>query len=182
MLVWVASGGIVGRGVLLDWYSWALSRGQTPKCFSTTRITLSELLEVAKAQNVTFQAGDILFVRTGFLKSFQEMSTPDSIAFAGEMPPNVIGVDACEEVLRWIWDTKFAAVAGDQPAFEALPFQSKDFWLHEWLLAGWGLPIGEFFDLEKLSGECAKYGKWTFFYSSMPLNVRFFPRYVITWC
>ena len=43
--------------------------------------------------------------------------------------------------------------------------------MHEVLLAGWGCPIGEMFDLEKLSEECRKRGRWTFFVCSEPLNV-----------
>lgn len=43
--------------------------------------------------------------------------------------------------------------------------------MHEWLLSGWGMPIGEIFDLERLSVECRRLGKWSFFFSSMPLNV-----------
>ena len=35
----------------------------------------------------------------------------------------------------------------------------------------WGMPIGEFFDLEELSKACAEAGKYTFFFSSWPLNV-----------
>jgi hypothetical protein len=82
-----------------------------------------------------------------------------------------IGVESCEEMVKWIWENQFTAVAGDMIAFEALPFQSKDYWLHEWLLAGWGLPIGELFDLEVLAAECKKWGKWSFFFGSVPLKV-----------
>ncbi|PWY67939.1 hypothetical protein BO70DRAFT_390430 [Aspergillus heteromorphus CBS 117.55] len=46
------------------------------------------------------------------------------------------------------------SVAGDMPSFEAWPCQDTRFWLHEWLLAGWGLPIGEMFNPEQLSEEC----------------------------
>jgi hypothetical protein len=76
-------------------------------------------------------------------------------------------------VLKWIWEKEFAAVAGDMPAFEALPFQSTTHWMHEWLLAGWGILIGELFDLERLTGESKRLKKWTFFLSSVPLNVSF---------
>ena len=86
-------------------------------------------------------------------------------------PPPSIGVQSSEEILRWFWDTGFAAVAGDMLAFEAWPCQNTRYWLHEWLLAGWGMPIGELFDLERLAEECRKFGKWTFFFSSVPLNV-----------
>ena len=43
--------------------------------------------------------------------------------------------------------------------------------LHEVLLSGWGMPIGEMFDLEALSAECAKQGRYEFFLSSVPTKV-----------
>jgi hypothetical protein len=85
--------------------------------------------------------------------------------------PPAIGVESSEETVRWLWEQGFAAVAGDHPSFEAWPPQSQDFCLHEWCLAGWGLTLGELFDLEGLSRECARRKRWTFFFSSMPLRV-----------
>ena len=35
----------------------------------------------------------------------------------------------------------------------------------------WGMPIGEFFDLEDLAEACAAANQYTFFFSSWPLNV-----------
>ncbi len=35
----------------------------------------------------------------------------------------------------------------------------------------WGMPIGEFFDLEALANHSAETGRYTFFFSSWPLNV-----------
>jgi hypothetical protein len=43
--------------------------------------------------------------------------------------------------------------------------------MHEVLLSGWGCPIGEMFDLEKLAEECKKRGRYSFFFTSSPLNV-----------
>lgn len=40
----------------------------------------------------------------------------------------------------------------------------------------WGMPIGEFFDLEALAKHAAETGRYTFFFSSWPLNV-----YVLVW-
>ena len=34
-----------------------------------------------------------------------------------------------------------------------------------------GMPLGEMFDLEKLSETCKKKNRWTFFFSSAPANV-----------
>lgn len=41
----------------------------------------------------------------------------------------------------------FAAVGGDAPAFEVWPTK-KDYHMHEYLLALWGMIVGEMFDLE----------------------------------
>jgi hypothetical protein len=42
-----------------------------------------------------------------------------------------------DEVLDWLHDCYFAAVAGDSPTFEAWPTQREKH-LHEYILALWG--------------------------------------------
>jgi len=69
----------------------------------------------------------------------------------------------------FLW-TNFTATGGDHPSFEAWPTQ-KDYALHEVMLAGWGMPIGELFDLEKLGKHCKEIGRWSFFLTSEPCNV-----------
>jgi hypothetical protein len=159
--------------VLLDYSTWAASQNITPLPLTTYKIPLSDLKKVAAWQNVAFRPNDILFIRSGFVKALSLLSPDEATAYAAQTVPHAIGVESSEEMLRWIWENEFVAVAGDMTAFEALPFQSKEHWLHEWLLAGWGLPIGELFDLEKLAEECARLGKWSFFFSSIPLKVSF---------
>jgi hypothetical protein len=44
--------------------------------------------------------------------------------------------------------------------------------MHEVLLAGWGCPIGELFDLEALAEQCKKSNRWSFFVTSEVCNVR----------
>ena len=44
--------------------------------------------------------------------------------------------------------------------------QNPKLLLHEVLLAGWGMPIGELFDLERLAEHCKRVGRWSFFLSS----------------
>ena len=145
-----------------------------PSPLTTTQITLSDLKKVAAAQNVSFRPADILFVRSGYVKALQTLPPEEAAVVTTQAVLPAIGVEAGEEVLKWIWENQFAAVAGDMLAFEALPFQSTTHWMHEWLLGGWGLPIGELFDLEKLAVECRSRNKWSFFFSSVPLKVKFF--------
>lgn len=91
-------------------------------------------------------------------------------------------------MLRFLWDSNFAAVAGDAPSFERSPvgggksdaYRVEEVMLegglgslHEVLLGGWGCPIGEMFDLEGLSGICRAHGRWSFFVSSVPLKVSY---------
>ena len=171
--VWVRNGGVTGRGVLLDYQSWAESEGLVMRATSTTSITLDELQKVVASQNVELRRGDILCVRSGYLKAFDALSDEEARALVTHPAPPAIGLQSSEDVLQWIWETGFAAVAGDMPSFEAWPCQNTRFFLHEWLLAGWGMPIGELFDFERLAIECKKRKKWTFFFNSMPLNVSY---------
>ncbi|KAI4735377.1 hypothetical protein E4T50_14113 [Aureobasidium sp. EXF-12298] len=171
--VWIENGGIVGRGVLLDYKSWAEEKGiwDVDACFQTTPITVDVLDQVAQAQGVQFREGDILFIRTGWTGAYEQLSTETRIKLSETPPHPAIGVESSAKTVRWMWEKGFAAVAGDQPSFEAWPCQNTDYLLHEWLLAGWGLPIGEIFDLDKLAKECRNKNKCSFFFSSMPINV-----------
>ena len=85
--------------------------------------------------------------------------------------PDNIGVEPSEEFLKFLWNSQVAAVAGDTRSFEVWPCTKLEWHLHEWLLAGWGMPIGELFDLEELSEICASTGRSTFFLASAPMNV-----------
>ncbi|CAI7576423.1 unnamed protein product [Penicillium bialowiezense] len=168
---WVEKGGVVGRGVLLDYAAWAEANNVQIDHFSTHVISASTLQEIAASQGTELKQGDILFIRSGWIRAFSQMSDEQAVALADIPSPPAIGLESSEQTLRWLWDTGFAAVAGDMPSMEAWPCQDPRFWLHEWLLAGWGMPIGELFDLERLGEECRRQGKWSFFFSSMPLKV-----------
>lgn len=171
--MWVENGGVVGRGVLLDYKGWAEANGtyDPASCFKTTPIPVSTLEAIAAHQNVSFKTNDILLIRTGWTSAYSALAPDARQTLSDTYPPPAIGVESSEETVRWMWDKKFAAVAGDQPSFEAWPCQSLDFLLHEWLLAGWGCPIGEIFDLDALAENCREKGKWSFFFSSVPIHV-----------
>ena len=80
-----------------------------------------------------------------------------------------VGVEQSDEMVDFLHDNYFAAVAGDAPAFEAWPPSP---WAHHTnLLPKWGCPIGEMWDLEKLARVCREKKRWEFFFSSSPANV-----------
>ncbi len=168
-----AKEGIAGRGVLIDYASWAEKNGVKYSTLSNHEIKLSHILEIAKECKITFQKGDIVLIRTGFTNEWDNTLTAEDKKNYAENPASMqhAGVEATEDVLRWIWDEGFAAVAGDSVSWEVFPASKPDFILHEYLLAGWGMPIGEMFDLEGLAEICREEKRWTFFVTSTPFNM-----------
>lgn len=162
----------MGRGVLVDYHSWRASQGSDVAAydaFDSTSIPLADLQACLAAQGTEVRFGDILLVRTGFMATLATKSDDQVWAHQDVMPHRFGGLQQSPDVLRWIWDN-FSAVAGDQPSFETWPTQA-DWLLHEVLLGGWGCPIGELFDLEKLAEQCKREQRWSFFIASEPCNV-----------
>ncbi|KAI1335077.1 hypothetical protein F5Y15DRAFT_399502 [Xylariaceae sp. FL0016] len=167
-----AQEGITGRGVLIDYVSWAEKKGIKYSTFSLHQIKLSDILEIAKECNITFKRGDILLVRIGVTKEWEnDMDVDAKKAYAATTSPEHAGVEGTMDVLKWVWNTGFAAVAGDAISWEVYPPPPGGIMMHEYMLAGWGMPIGEMFDLEKLAETCKKLQRWTFFVSSSPFNM-----------
>ena len=167
-------GGIVGRGVLLDFAAWADRNGVVVDPMSSVGITVNQLKQVAAEQGVEFLPGDILFIRSGFIRAYEKLPADREREISERPEPNFIGIEATEETVRWLWEQAFAAIAGDQPAMEQCPLGIKSngkYMIHEWCLAGWGMPLGEMFYLEELAKICQQKNRYSFFLSSMPMNV-----------
>lgn len=135
---WHSRGGLVGRGVLLDFkaYMDSLSgsgsgsgspgspeqeqeQEQEPyHCFDGHRITVEEMEAVARHQGVEFRHGDILIVRTGVTEILED---PQPADLAKLQRVRLSGLHGTEETARWVWNRHFSAVAGDSQSFEAFP-------------------------------------------------------------
>ncbi|KAF2024911.1 hypothetical protein EK21DRAFT_117309 [Setomelanomma holmii] len=182
---WHERGGLVARGVLVDYKAWyeqkAAAQGKTGDdaiChpFEGHRISVEDIEAIAKNQQVGFRPGDVLIVRTGMTETF-EAPTPSD--FAKLQRVQLSGVDGTKETAKWLWNKHFAAVAGDSIAFEALPPLNEnrepgaleDLVLHPWLLSMFGMCIGELWDLKALSAHCKKTGRYSFLLTSVPLNI-----------
>lgn len=177
---------ITGRGVLLDVVKYRQDNGlpELSLFTTTTPVGLDELKAVAKAQGVEFASGDILLIRIGFGEKILSMSEEERNGLASNKN-GWCGIDATEEMIRWHWENQFSAVATDGYAYEAYP-SKYPLIAHEVFLGGWGLPIGELFDLRQLAKECAEKKQYDFFvstdlfqegllltaqFASMPLNI-----------
>ncbi|KAJ7189522.1 hypothetical protein GGX14DRAFT_383142 [Mycena pura] len=167
-----ANHGICGRGVLLDLVKFLSKDGVLPyDPWTTHAITVPQIEACAEAQRVQFRRGDILILRVGFIKRYYESTQEMKDSLRGK-PETLAGVEQSEDMKRFLWlNNHFAAVASDQPALERWPTPDGIPHLHQTILGLWGMPIGELFDLEKLSEVCAELNRYTFFVSSWPLNI-----------
>jgi kynurenine formamidase len=89
--------------------------------FTSHSIPLSELLEVAKEQNVVFKQGDILIIRSGWMEQYNKLSDTEKDELGLREQRAHCGVEASKEAIKWHWDMGFAAVAGDTVAYESWP-------------------------------------------------------------
>ena len=121
---WHTRGGLVGRGVLLDYRAWKESKGESYNCFDDTTITISDLEEIAKWEKVELKQGDILIVRSGFTEDLGGTLASEQEVNLGTH--KCIGVEGNEKAAKWFWNHHFAAVAGDAIAFEVLPPKKED--------------------------------------------------------
>jgi hypothetical protein len=53
------------------------------------------------------------------IHEYNKLSGEEKEAIAAVNPPHFVGLQQSEEILEWIWNSQFAAVAGDATAFEA---------------------------------------------------------------
>ncbi|PWY73134.1 hypothetical protein BO94DRAFT_475242 [Aspergillus sclerotioniger CBS 115572] len=166
-----AKKGIAGRGVLIDYYTWAKeNRNVTVNALSPHVVSLDDVLTIANECGIKFERGDIFFLRVGLPATWEGMSEEEKLQYSQQEVPKHAGLEQSERVLRFMWDNHFAAVASDAVSFEVFPPLKPEFDLHHYMLAGWGVPIGEMFDLDELAETCRRLGRWTFFISSSPLN------------
>jgi kynurenine formamidase len=164
---------MVGRGVLLDV---AKYKGQDPLPVDYW-ITLDDLKNTAKAQNIEIQKGDILLIRTGWRKMWDEPSAdgrvdlahrkwhqpqpgvgPDSLAFFNEMEIVAIGAD--NAAVEWGFPVK--------PNYTRKAFGFHGLPLHPDFLWSRGAYIIEILNLDELAKDQA----YEFFFVMGPLLLR----------
>ena len=131
---------LTGRGVLLDIAGWKgvdhLALGEA--------VTANDLDGCAAAQGVTIAAGDLLLVRTGWIRVFQR----DRVHFNRGEP----GIDV--SVLPWLKQHDVVAVGADNHAVEVIaqmpPAQLP---IHKAAIRDLGCYLVEYLNLEELAAD-----------------------------
>lgn len=159
----IARKGIAGRGVLLDVAHHAgvdeLPRGHV--------IAAANLDAAADAQGVRFHPGDVLLVRTGWLRQWTVHRDAQTL-WSGQ--PG-LGLDCA----TWLHERNISAVLMDNTGIEAMPTDPAHgtAWpLHCILIRDLGMTLGEMADLEAIAADCHADGVWEFLFVSPPLKVQ----------
>jgi kynurenine formamidase len=166
---WVEHG-MIGRGVLLDVGGHLDAGSQVHDPFASLSITPETLDATALAQGVEIREGDILCVRFGWIAKYRTLDAAGRRDLA-RGDHDFTGLWAGEEMARWLWNHRVAAVAADNPAVEVSPGDRNVGSLHRRVLPLLGLAVGELFDFERLAGLCAADRRWDFMFVSVPLNL-----------
>jgi kynurenine formamidase len=171
-----AQHGIIGRGVLIDAARYHEQNGSPLDATRKAPIDGPQIEAIATKQGVDLQQGDILLLRTGWLRWFMALSDEEKEALRGRLNPgeeglDMPGLDPSAPTAAWLWDQRIAAIAADNPALEALRVDAEVGFQHRRLIALQGMALGELWDLEALSGDCAADGVYKFMLVSAPLNV-----------
>ncbi|PHH72670.1 hypothetical protein CDD82_5854 [Ophiocordyceps australis] len=169
---WHPRGGLVGRGVLIDYKKYAEEKGVPFEPCDGIAITVPDLESCIEYFGITIRPGDILLLRTGTTEALENPATHQPSY------SQMSGLESSPEMARWLWDHRFAAVASDTFALEAINTLRADgavdgmerMILHHYLLSMFGMPIGELFDLKRLSEYANKLKQYTFLLTSVPLN------------
>jgi kynurenine formamidase len=171
-----AERGLISRGVLVDVARHLALAGAPLDPQERLPIGPELTEEVLAAQQTTIAPGDILLFRTGWLEWYRALAEDTRTELATRLDADrgaarLPGLDPGREMAAWLWDNRVAAVAFDNPTAEALPHIREVGWAHHRLLALLGLPLGELWDLSRLSPLCAAAERHTFMLTTAPINL-----------
>ncbi|MGH8872638.1 MAG: cyclase family protein [Acidimicrobiia bacterium] len=155
-----AASGMVGRGVLLD-----LPRALGVDWLEPGHAIGAEELERAEHYaGVSVGSGDFVFIRTGAMTACRSVGSWGSYA-GGEAPGLGLGS------VDWVARREIAALACDTWGLEVRPNETSDVLqpLHIVFIVHMGLWLGEIFDLDPLSDDCADDGVYEFMFCGPPL-------------
>jgi len=164
-----ADHGIAGRGLLVDVAGWSARQGRPFHALKTKRISVSDLGATLADQGVEPEIGDIWCLRTGWVEAYRQLDAGGREAYA--VAPTFAGLDAGEDMARFLWDAHPGALCCDNPAVEVVPVDPAVGSLHRRVLPLLGLALGEMFDFDALAAACRADRQWTFFFVAAPLKL-----------
>ena len=144
---------VVRRGILLD-VARALGKSVLPPAFP---IGQKELEKTVAMEKISFRAGDVVLVRTGWAKYWK-----DARKFASN-EKGAPGVNL--EGAKWLAGHKMAFTGSDTTAYEKTP--AHDLPVHAFLLPQKGIQLMEMLNLEAIARDRI----YEFLFVALPLRI-----------
>jgi hypothetical protein len=164
-----ANRGIVGRAVVLD-----LTDGASYDPGTNHSFTVEDLEAARVRAGVEYAPGDTLLLHTGYAQWYSQQSA----AAKAEMPAKLttVGIEHSEAMCRYLWNAHPSAIACDTfsvevwpPSFD--PAEAPFGFIHQMLIGGFGIALGELWWLADLAADCKQDGVYECLLVSAPLNV-----------
>lgn len=99
---WHQRGGLVARGVFIDWKRYVDENGIKWNPFDANSFTTDDIEKVAKKQGVEFRPGDVLIIRSGFTQGLTGISAEKQSELLA--PHRACGVTGDTETAKWFWN------------------------------------------------------------------------------
>lgn len=164
-----AERGIAGRFVLLDLDR--IAGGEGLDQTASIAVTPTDLDKALRIQGVELRSGDILLLRFGWVRWYEQLGPQDRELLATKPMFPSPGLAPDDGTIEWLWNKRVAAVATDNPMVEVMPAPDQD-QLHHRLIPLLGMALGEMFNLEQLADDCWLSGVYEGLFVAAPLNVR----------
>jgi kynurenine formamidase len=163
--------GVAGRFLLADVERFRRQSGRPIAQGTDEAVSVDDVRATLADQDVVPREGDILLLRLGWITWYEHLDDTVRQALADEpWSARAPGIAAGEDMVEWLWDSGFAAVAADVPAVEALPFDPRSECLHARAISLLGINLGEMFALDALADDCARDGRYVGMLASAPMN------------
>lgn len=172
----LAERGIAARAVLLDVERVLPQRHPDYRPERSFAISVDDLEACRVAAGITYRAGDVLLLNSGFLRWYRQQPPAVRVAVAPRERLAAAGIERSEEMVEYLWDSQVSAVVSDLPSTESWPpapyVTEEPFgFLHRLLLGQLGIFIGELWHLADLADDCRADGVHEVFLVSAPMNV-----------
>ncbi len=156
----VASGGIVGRGLLLE-----IPRvRRVPWLEPGNHVTTDDLITAEAAQEVRIEPGDLLFVRVGHRSRRRALGAWDAANARAGLHPAALELLAERRI----------AVLGSDGNNDTAPSAAEgvDFPVHVLAVHAMGLHLLDWLQFDDLAAACEELNRWSFLCVIAPLRLR----------
>lgn len=164
--------GIAGRAVVLDIPATMQKLGRAYDPGTDSRLTVDDLRAAAEHSGIEHRPGDLVVLYTGFEQWYAGTGRDIRDGLPHDLASP--GIEATEEMARYLWDIHCTAIVSDNYSVEAWPATFEEGtapfgFLHQMLIGSFGMALGELWHLSDLVEDCRESGVYEGMLVSTPM-------------